>query len=151
MNLNKNKGHFANSFQCKFSRQNLVAHGFTARIFFLVKLTKLKLFRSFSQIFLHAVKRRNVCLQKAKSGHMKIRYCFTLLRSLRVFKASPLSGFCQQRTISKMAGEGDFKDFGPLVGAIDQGTSSSRFLVSSKLIYERNCTEFRRLAALFLR
>ncbi|KAJ7376770.1 hypothetical protein OS493_032504 [Desmophyllum pertusum] len=28
-----------------------------------------------------------------------------------------------------MAGAGDFKDFGPLVGAIDQGTSSSRFLL----------------------
>lgn len=25
-----------------------------------------------------------------------------------------------------------YKDFGPLVGAIDQGTSSSRFLVSQK-------------------
>lgn len=61
---------------------------------------------------------------------MKIRYYFTLVRRLRLFNASPLSGFCHQRLISKMAAAGDFKDFGPLVGAIDQGTSSSRFLVS---------------------
>lgn len=34
---------------------------------------------------------------------------------------------------SKMAASGEFKDFGPLVGAIDQGTSSSRFLVSQQV------------------
>lgn len=65
---------------------------------------------------------------------MKIRYYFTLVRSLRLFKGSPLSGFCHRRLISKMAGAGDFKDFGPLVGAIDQGTSSSRFLVRRKCL-----------------
>lgn len=46
-------------------------------------------------------------------------------------KVSLLSGFCRQKKTFNMAmGEGDYKDFGPLVGAIDQGTSSSRFLVS---------------------
>ena len=30
----------------------------------------------------------------------------------------------------KMASAGAAKDYGPLVGAVDQGTSSSRFLVS---------------------
>jgi len=40
---------------------------------------------------------------------------------------------------SKMAGTGEFKDFGPLVGAIDQGTSSSRFLVSRKCILRNGC------------
>lgn len=34
-----------------------------------------------------------------------------------------------------MASVGDFKDFGPLVGAIDQGTSSSRFLVSGTVLF----------------
>ena len=62
---------------------------------------------------------------------MKIRYCFTLVRTLRLWKRSPISGCCPQR-FSKMAGTGEFKDFGPLVGAIDQGTSSSRFLVSRR-------------------
>ena len=45
----------------------------------------------------------------------------------------PYSGFCH-RSFSKMATKTDHKDFGPLVGAIDQGTSSSRFLVSNKLM-----------------
>ena len=46
--------------------------------------------------------------------------------------ASPHSGFCQAKAKMESTGQstGDFKDFGPLVGAIDQGTSSSRFLVS---------------------
>ena len=69
---------------------------------------------------------------------MKIRYCFTLVRTLRLWKASPFSGCWPQRLFSKMAGTGEFKDFGPLVGAIDQGTSSSRFLVSRKYLL-RNC------------
>ncbi|CAH3186733.1 unnamed protein product [Porites evermanni] len=66
-----------------------------------------------------------------------VRYHFTYLTNLvrcwRLFtKASLLSGFCQQQRqicSCKMASGGDFKDFGPLVGAIDQGTSSSRFLL----------------------
>lgn len=62
---------------------------------------------------------------------MKIRYCCLLARPLRLLKVSLLSGFCRQKKTFNMAmGEGDYKDFGPLVGAIDQGTSSSRFLVS---------------------
>lgn len=66
------------------------------------------------------------------------RYCFTFAKSWRLFKASPPSGFCQQKKLCKMASGGDFKDFGPLVGAIDQGTSSSRFLVSrNNLFYEK--------------
>lgn len=38
--------------------------------------------------------------------------------------------FLSKKTFNMAMGEGDYKDFGPLVGAIDQGTSSSRFLVS---------------------
>ncbi|XP_058966856.2 glycerol kinase 3-like isoform X2 [Pocillopora verrucosa] len=61
---------------------------------------------------------------------MKIRYCCSLARPLRLLKMSLLSGFCRQKKTFIMAmGEGDYKDFGPLVGAIDQGTSSSRFLL----------------------
>lgn len=74
-------------------------------------------------------KTKSLCSEKGK-WQMKIRYCFTLVRSLRRSKGWPLSSCCPQRLFTKMAGAGDFKDFGPLVGAIDQGTSSSRFLVS---------------------
>lgn len=70
---------------------------------------------------------------------MKIRYCFTHVRTLRLSKRSPISGCCPRRLFSKMAGTGEFKDFGPLVGAIDQGTSSSRFLVSRKCILRNGC------------
>lgn len=84
---------------------------------------------------------------------MKARYYFTFVRSLRLFKRQPLSGFCQQKKwICKMAGVGDFKDFGPLVGAIDQGTSSSRFLVSNKFILRKKpCGVICRLGSSFPR
>ena len=71
---------------------------------------------------------------------MKMRYCFTFVRTLRLSKRSPpFSGCCPQRLFTKMAGTGEFKDFGPLVGAIDQGTSSSRFLVSRKFLLRNGC------------
>ena len=74
---------------------------------------------------------------------MRERYYFTLARSWRLFKASPLSGFCQQRRkICKMASGGEYKDFGPLVGAIDQGTSSSRFLVSGNSCFNQKTSMF---------
>ena len=86
------------------------------------------------------------CCWKTKSlrsengkGQMKARYCVTFVRTLRLSKGSPFSGCCPQRLFSKMAGTGEFKDFGPLVGAIDQGTSSSRFLVRSKFLLRNGC------------
>ncbi|XP_044180131.1 glycerol kinase-like [Acropora millepora] len=58
------------------------------------------------------------------------RFCYTFLRSWRSSRASLSSGFCQHTVVKKkMESTDDFKDFGPLVGAIDQGTSSSRFLL----------------------
>lgn len=65
------------------------------------------------------------------------RFCYTFLRSWRSSKASLSSGFCQHTVVKKkMESTDDFKDFGPLVGAIDQGTSSSRFLVSLRSVLD---------------
>ena len=65
------------------------------------------------------------------------RFCYTFLRSWRSSRASLSSGFCQRTVVKKkMESTDDFKDFGPLVGAIDQGTSSSRFLVSLRSVLD---------------
>lgn len=60
-----------------------------------------------------------------------MRLIFNLLTKTANFGIPLHSGVFQIRCISKFKmAASSYKDFGPLVGAIDQGTSSSRFLVS---------------------
>lgn len=103
-----------------------------------IHFTMQKSLHSSLQILLRITKRFKVCAHKSESGRWK----FDIVVHLRDLCDSPLlSGFCRQKKTFNMAmGEGDYKDFGPLVGAIDQGTSSSRFLVSCTSIKKR--TEF---------